>query len=116
MDSDKLIDFMRRLLKDTEKKVFLILDNLRVHRSKKVALWLEEHKEEIELFYLPPYAPEYNPDELVNSDLKRGIGNRAMPKTEKGLEHQVRSHIKKLQLHPEKISSFFYVKFTSYAA
>lgn len=104
MNADKLIDFMRRLIKDTPKKVFLILDNLRVHHSKKVAAWLEKHKDEIEVFFLPPYAPEYNPDELLNSDLKRGIGNRAMPKTEKELEHNVRSHMKALQLKPKKIT------------
>jgi transposase len=68
MNSDKLIDFMRRLVRDSAKKVFLILDNLRVHHSKKATAWLEKHKTEIEVFYLPPYAPEYNPDELLNSD------------------------------------------------
>lgn len=51
MNSDKLIDFMRRLIHDSKKKVFLILDNLRVHHSKKVQEWVEKHKEEIEVFY-----------------------------------------------------------------
>ncbi|UUM12061.1 IS630 family transposase [Clostridiaceae bacterium HFYG-1003] len=58
MNADKLIDFMRRLVHDSKKKVFLVLDNLRVHHAKKVMVWVEKHKEEIELFYLPPYAPE----------------------------------------------------------
>lgn len=53
MNSEKLIDFMTRLIANNGRKVFLILDNLRVHHSKAVAGWLEEHKEEIELFYLP---------------------------------------------------------------
>ncbi|MDR3362831.1 MAG: transposase [Desulfovibrio sp.] len=56
MNAEKLIDFMRRLVKDTKQKVFLILDNLRVHHSKKVRSWLEKHKAEIEVFYLQ-YAP-----------------------------------------------------------
>ena len=116
MNGDKLIDFMRRLVKDTLRKVFLILDNLRAHHSKKVNAWLEKHKDEIEVFYLPPYAPEYNPDELVNSDLKRNIGNRSMPHSEKELEHNVRSHMKTLQLRPAKVSSFFMSNYTSYAA
>jgi len=116
MDAGKLIDFMRRLVKDTSKKVFLILDNLRVHHSKKATVWLARHKAEIEIFYLPPYAPEYNPGELLNSDLKRGIGNRAMPKTESALEHNIRSHMKTLQIKPEKIRSFFLAEFTKYAA
>jgi len=116
MNADKLIDFMRRLVKDTDKKVFLILDNLRVHHSKKVMAWLAKHKTDIEVFYLPPYAPEYNPDELLNADLKRSVGNKAMPKTEADLEHNVRSHLKLLQINPEKIQSFFGAKFTNYAA
>lgn len=116
MTSDKIIDFMRRLVRDSKRKVFLVLDNLRVHHSKKVAGWLEKHKDEIELFYLPPYAPEYNPDELLNSDVKRGIGRRTTPRNEDDLEHYVRSHMKILQLRPSKISSFFAAPFTSYAA
>lgn len=116
MNADKLIDFMRRLVYDSIKKVFLILDNLRVHHAKKVTAWLEKHKEEIEVFYLPPYAPEYNPDELLNSDIKRGIGKRSSPRSEKELEHNVRSHLKGVQLRPDKIKGFFGSKTTAYAA
>jgi transposase len=116
MNSDKLIDFMRRLVHESAKKVFLILDNLRVHHSKKVQAWLEKHKDEIEVFYLPPYAPEYNPDELVNSDLKRSVGSMASSQSKEELEHNARSHLKSLQLHPSKISSFFNAPCTSYAA
>jgi transposase len=116
MNSDKMIDFIRRLVKDSNKKVFLILDNLRVHHSKKVTAWLEGHKEKIEVFFLPPYAPEYNPDELVNSDLKRAVGQMASPSSETELENNVRSHLKKLQHCSEKITAFFNAPFTSYAA
>ena len=116
MNSDKLIDFMRRLVKDSKRKVFLILDNLRAHHSKKVKAWLEKHKAEIEVFYLPPYAPEYNPDELLNSDLKRGISKKSMPMSEKELERNVRSHMKSVQLNPNKIKAFFQAPTTIYAA
>ena len=115
MNSEKFIDFMRRLIYDIKKKVFFIVDNLRVHHSKKVGKWLEKHKDRIELFFLPPYSPEYNPDELLNANLKRDIGNRSMPKTVNNLEHNVRSHMKGLQLKPEKIESFFHAPFTQYA-
>ncbi len=116
MTSEKLIDFLRRLVRDTDKKVFLILDNLRVHHAKKVMAWIENHKDEIEIFYLPPYAPEYNPDELVNSDLKRSVGSLGMPKTEDELMSKIRSYLKKLQLSPDKIASFFHAPYTKYAA
>jgi transposase len=116
MNSDKLIDFMQRLTHDVKKKVFLILDNLKVHHSNKVRTWLLKHKDKIKVFYLPPYSPEYNPDELLNADLKREVGNRKMPHTEKDLEHNIRSHMKKLQLKPEKVRSFFNAPLTKYAA
>ena len=116
MNADKLIDFMRRLVHDSKRKVFLILDNLRVHHAKKVTAWLEKHKTEIQVFYLPPYAPEYNPDELLNSDLKRGISKRPSPRSDAELEHNVRSHMKTVQLRPLKIKGFFGTRTTRYAA
>lgn len=116
MNADKLIDFMRRLVRDTDKKVFLILDNLRIHHSKKVKAWLEKHRDKIEIFFLPPYAPEYNPTELLNGDLKRDIGNRAMPRSKNDVEHNMRSYMKSLQLKPINICAFFNAKSTAYAA
>ena len=116
LNADKLIDFMRRPVKDTDRKVFLILDNLRVHHSKKVRGWLEKHKEEIEVFYLPPHTPEYNPDELLNAHLKNGLSKRSMPRSEVEPESNVRSHLKKVQLNPGKIRSFFQAPKTIYAA
>jgi transposase len=116
MNGEKLIDFLQRLVKDTEKKVFLILDNLPAHHSKVTTAWLEKHKAEVELFFLPSYAPEYNPGEYLNSDLKRGVGKRYMPRTEKDLEHSIRSHLKLTQLNPAKIMSFFKTPTTAYAA
>jgi len=71
MNADCLITFMKRLIRDADKKVYLILDNLRVHHSILVKAWLEENKEKIEVFYLPSYSPELNPDEYLNDDLKR---------------------------------------------
>lgn len=115
VNADILIDFMRRLVNDSDRKVLLILDNLRVHYSKKVKAWLEKHKDEIELFYLPPYSPEYNPDEYLNSDLKREMAKKPIPKSEKELGSNARSVLKKTQLNPSRITSYFGSKYTKYA-
>ena len=72
MNSQRLIEFVKRLVKDAGRKVILILDNLRVHYSKPVKAWLEHH-EKIEVFYLPAYSPELNPDEYLNNDLKSAV-------------------------------------------
>lgn len=57
MNSELLIKFMTRLIKDSDRKIFLILDNLRVYHGKTVKQWLEEHREQIEVFHLPSYSP-----------------------------------------------------------
>ena len=116
LSPDKLIHFMWRLVADTKKKVFLILDNLRIHHAKKVRAWLEKHKHEIEVFFLPPYAPEYNPDEYLNSDLKRAVGNRPMPRSQADIVHNVRSHLHHLQRNPEKVRAFFRAPSVRYAS
>jgi len=69
MNSDRLIEFMAQLTKASSTKVFLILDNLRVHHSKLVKEWLEVEKNHIEVFYLPAYSPDRNPDEYLNCDV-----------------------------------------------
>jgi len=79
MNSKRLITFLRRLTKDVGRKVYLILDNLRVHHSELVKKWLDKHKDKIEVFYLPSYSPELNPDEYLNNSLKGRVhsGERA---------------------------------------
>ena len=116
MNSEKLIDFMTRLITDSKKKVFLVLDNLRVHHAKLVQAWVKEHKDRIELFFLPPYSPEYNPDELFNSDIKRYAGAKQSPRTQAELEANVQNRLDYLVATPAIITSFFHAPFTQYAA
>ena len=86
MTSQVLIKFLSRLIKDSDHKILLILDNLRVHHSKRVQAWLEERKDQIELFFLPSYSPELNPDEYLNGDLKKRIRSGVPARSEKELK------------------------------
>ncbi len=115
VNADILIDFMKRLIKDTKRKVLMILDNLRVHHAKKVTAWLMEHKQEIELFYLPPYSPEYNPDEYLNSDLKREMSKLPIPGSEEELERNARSVLKRTKRRESRVKSYFDSKFVKCA-
>ncbi|GGU79418.1 hypothetical protein GCM10010211_51800 [Streptomyces albospinus] len=63
--------FLVRLAGHFDRKVHLVLDGHFAHRSRKVRAWLADHPDRIELHFLPSYSPEFNPDELVNADLKR---------------------------------------------
>ena len=116
MTSQVLIKFMSRLVKGADRKVFLILDNLRVHHSKLVKAWLEEHEEEIAVFYLPSYSPELNPDEYLNGDLKHCIRSGLPARTEKALTKKTRSFMRKLQNRPKHVSNYFKHPKIAYAA
>ncbi len=107
MNSQTLIKFMKRLIKDSEKKVFLILDNLKVHHSHIVKDWLKKYETEIEVFHLPSYSPELNPDEYLNCDLKVGVHSGVPARTKKQLKHKAISHLRKLQKLPGRIKKYF---------
>jgi len=116
MTSKVLIKFLSRLVKDSDRKIFLILDNLRVHHSKAVGYWLEANKEKIELFFLPPYAPETNPDEYLNGDLKQRIRSGLPARSEKDLTKKTRSFMKTLQRRPQHVMNYFKHPRIAYAA
>lgn len=126
MNADILIDFMKRLVKDAKagganasagcKKVFLILDNLKVHHSKPVKAWLQENKAHIEVFYLPSYSPELNPDEMLNANLKQVITTAAPARRKGDLKIAVTRHLRRLQKLPELVKSFFQHAPVRYAA
>lgn len=107
MNSQTLIKFMKRLIKGAAKKIFLILDNLKVHHSHVVRDWLEEHKDEIELFFLPSYSPEMNPDEYLNCDLKAGVHSGTPARTKKELYGKAISHLRKIQKLSGRVKSYF---------
>jgi transposase len=107
MTQQRLIDFMKRMIKDVEQKVYLILDNLRVHHGKLVQKWLDENSERIAVFYLPPYAPEYNPDEYLNHALKRDVHTGINPRTKNDISHKVQSFMRRLQHNSDCVKAFF---------
>ena len=114
MNQQRLIRFMARLIRASKQKVFLILDNLKVHHGKLVASWLEKHKDKIEAFFLPPYAPEYNPDEYLNHALKISVHSGQLPYTTEDISHKIQSFMRKLQHHPPLVSCFFLHSALSY--
>ena len=115
-DAAKLIEFLQALIKDANKKVFLILDNLRVHHSKLVKAWVAEHKQEIELFYLPSYSPELNPEERLNADLKQEMGKRVPVRTKTKLRQAANEHMTMLENNPQRVMGYFQDRRVRYAA
>jgi transposase len=116
LNIDVFIRFLQRLIKDARQKVFLIVDNLRVHHAKRVREWVDEHVAHIEIFYLPPYTPERNPDEYLNQDVKVSLSSKKAPRNQVELTQNVRSHLRRLQKRKTKVATFFQHELVRYAA
>ena len=106
INQQKLIEFLERLIKDVQRKVYMILDNLKVHHGKLVADWAEQHKDHIRLVFLPSYSPEYNPDEYLNNDLKQTIGSQRQARTEADLQQHADSFMTSLSNNPNHVKSY----------
>ena len=116
MNSKELIKFIYRLYKNNERKIFVILDNLSVHHSKHFKSWLKNKKEKVEIFYLPSYSPELNPDERLNRDLKTNFHLSSFVKTNVDFRKKIISFLKSIQRMPNRIKKYFISKFVAYAA
>lgn len=104
---EKLIEFFEALIADAPRKVFLILDNLGVHHCKPVKQWLAEHPDEIEVFYLPSYSPELNPEERLNADLKQVIRRKVPARTKAKLRVATEEHMAVIDNEPERAKAYF---------
>ena len=111
-----LLRFLARLVREADGKVFLILDRLPVHRSAKVRAWLVGREAEIEVFYLPGYSPELNPDEGINGDLKQAVTRQEPARSKAQLKRAVVGHMRKLSKLPDRVRSFFGHRTFRYAA
>ena len=116
MNAEKFIEFLEQLIKSSDKRLYVILDNLRVHHSKIVKQWVEDNKDKIALFFLPSYSPELNPDEYLNCDLKQGMSMKKAPKTKENLQANVKEHMEMLIKSPNRVKKYFKHKSIQYAA
>src|SRR5215207_8626053 len=111
MNAALFIVFMERLIAGATKKVFLIVDHLSVHEAAAA-----DHADRIEVFYLPKYAPERNPEEYLNCDVKANINTDGLPKDREELQGKLRRFMQRLAKLPARIASYFEHKYIEYAA
>ena len=104
------------MIKDAGRKVFLILDNLRVHHSKIVKAWVAERIDQIELFYLPSYSPQLSPEERLNAHLKQEMGRKVPVRTKAKLREAANEHMATLDRTPDRVIAYFQDRRVRYAA
>jgi transposase len=112
-----IIRFLARLVRSMKgRKVMLIWDNLRVHKSKEVTAWLAQRPHQIETAHLPPYAPQYQPDERLNRALKGDLARRPVVNSERGSVTRIKSALIAIARTKGRVTGLFSGPLVSYAA
>lgn len=115
LSAGKFCEFLERLVKGVRKRIFLILDNHPVHRSKRVKQLVQDLKGKLTLYFLPPYSPELNPDELVWGYVKGKVGRRTVASRDE-MASKVIGTLRSLQKRPTLVRAFFQQSNCRYAA
>jgi len=109
-------DFLRRFVRQTKRKTFLILDQHPVHVCAPVRHWLDAHASQLSVFYLPGYSPELNPDECLNQDVKANAVGRRRSHNQVELIGDVRAYLRSTQRRPDIVRNYFQEEHVRYAA
>ena len=110
------IEFLKRLVTGAKRAIFLIVDRGSAHTAKMTKAFVESLNGRLRLFYLPPYPPDRNPDELVWKHLKADTVGRMVVISRDDFRTKVRASMRQLQNDPEKIRSFYQKPSLKYAA
>jgi transposase len=108
--------FLGKLIEGAGRKILLIADQLRAHKTPEVLAWLQEHQEQIEVFYLPTYSPEMNPVEYLNNDLKGSVNEAGLPDNRGVLHTRIQAFMERLARVPSHVISYFLHPRVQYAA
>ena len=116
MNAKLFISFLERLLQETTRKIILVTDRLGAHDAAETHLWLGEHRDRIEVFFLPTYSPELNPPEYLNNDLKGNVHTAGLPNNKSELREQIEAFLNKLRHLPARVMSYFQHPAVQYAS
>ena len=100
------LEFLKRLMHDAKRPVFLIVDGHPIHRAKMVKDYVANQDGRLKLFFLPPYSPHLNPDELVWGNVKARVAKRTVTSKE-DLKAKLISALRRLQKLTSVIQGFF---------
>jgi transposase len=107
--------FLSKLIEGATRKIILIADRLQAHKTPEVMAWVEEHEDQIEVFYLPPYAPELNPVEYLNDDMKGTVNKTGLPNDRGTLSTRILAFMDRLAHIPKHVISYFLHPCVQYA-
>ena len=114
-DANVFLGFLKRMVHQIKRRVFLIIDGHPVHHAIKIKSWIQKHTDQISLFYLPGYSPQLNPDEMLNQDVKSNAVGRRRAKNQKELVANTRSYLRSRQRQPHIVKRYFQEEHVRYA-
>ena len=107
MTAPTFIDFLEQLVAEASTKIIVFADRHPAHEAQAVEQWLEGRDAEIELHWLPRYAPAYNPDEFLNNDLKQELENEPMPESTSELRDTIGTILDRIAGMSDRIRGYF---------
>ena len=115
-NSEVFKTFLQQMIKYGKGKVFFITENHPAHKTIKLNKWLEENKEKIEVFFIPPYSPELNPQEYVNQDLKTNVIGKKRAINKDQLKENINGFMNKRKKDRPQVKKYFHHRHAQYAA
>jgi transposase len=114
LNASAFIDFLKRFLRYRRRRVILVVDGHPSHRAKSVAKYVQTMKGRLELHFLPPYAPDLNPDEFVWAHLRKHGTSKTPLREDESLWVRVENDLAKIKSQPKLIRSFFHAPSVAY--
>jgi transposase len=108
--------FLQQMIKYSRKKIYLVIDGHPAHKTKMLNAWLLENGTRIEVFFLPAYSPELNPQEYVNQDVKTNIIGKKRPINKDQMRANVEDFMNRRKKDKKQVQKYFHVKHVRYAA
>lgn len=115
-NGDVFINFLKRMIRYSTKKIYFVTDGHPAHKTKKLNEWLEQNKNRIEVFFLPPYSPELNPQEYVNQDVKTNVIGKKRPINKEQMKNNVNEFMHNRKKDKRQVQKYFHEKHVRYAA
>jgi transposase len=107
MSAELFVAMLKHIMRGRRKPLFLVLDSLPAHRAKMVRDYVESTNGTLELHFLPGYAPELNPDELVWNYVKRTGTAKSPLASGESLQDRIEADLQAVQKNPALVRSFF---------
>lgn len=115
-NGDVFITFLKQMIKFSRQKIYFVTDGHPAHKTKKLNQWLAENKNRIEVFFLPPYSPELNPQEYVNQDVKTNVIGKKRPINKAQMVSNVEAFMYDRKNNKKQVQKYFHVSHVRYAA